>query len=208
MQASIQRRFGSMRNAMNEAGLPYLSRRETQRLSWQRRKAAGYDDHYRGVHWTDGNLLRLLRHLEKQHGYVSMNLLDQNGQTPSAYYFVKRFGSLAGARQLAHLPPRTHSQILLEALKRKREGKAIGPKPRDPLQRSCRRYRADDILHGLRRLANRQGIVSGRLINEDANLPSWDTVVNYFGSLSAAYKLAGLIRLPGKSVRFGLPPRE
>jgi len=36
-------------------------------------------------------------------------------------------------------------------------------------------------------------------------LPSWGTVVRHFGSLKAAYELVGLVRLPGKPVRFGLP---
>jgi hypothetical protein len=50
--------------------------------------------------------------------------------------------------------------------------------------------------------------ISARLIDEDANLPSSATVVHHFGSFSAAYQLAGLIRLDGKPVRFGLPPRK
>jgi hypothetical protein len=140
--------------------------------------------------------------------YVSGNLLDQNGGTPSAYHFIKRFGSLTKARELAQLSARSRSQIMLGALERKKEGKTIGRKPRDPGQRHGLRYRSDDILFGLKRLAKREGAVSARLIDEDANLPSWATVVYHFGSLSAAYQLAGLIRLNGTPVRFGLPPRK
>jgi hypothetical protein len=97
---------------------------------------------------------------------------------------------------------------MLAALKRKKEGKTIGRKPRRAGQRYGLRYRSDDILSGLKRLAKRKGAVSACLIDEDANLPSWATVVYHFGSLSAAYQLAGLIRLDGKLVRFGLAPRK
>jgi len=51
----------------------------------------------------------------------------------------------------------------------------------------------------------KKGRVSARLIDGDATLPSWGTVVRHFGSLKAAYELVGLVRLPGKPVRFGLP---
>jgi DNA invertase Pin-like site-specific DNA recombinase len=204
----IQRRFGSIPDAKKQAGLPVLSHSEAQRRSWTRRKAAGCDEYYQDVHWTDAKLLRALRQLEKQYAYVSTNLLDQNGGTPSACYFIKRFGSLTKARALAQLPARSRSQIMLAALQRKKEGKTIGRKSRHPGQRPGLRYRSDDILLGLKRLAKREGAVSARLIDEDASLPSWATVTNYFGSLSAAYQLAGLIRLDGKPVRFGLPPRK
>jgi len=201
--ATIKRYFGTMQAAMAEAGLPYLSHSQAMRLSWQRRKNAGCDEFYRGIRWTNGDLLRALRRLERKHGFLSMRLLDQNGETPNASFFIKTFGSLEKARQLAHLPPRSHSQLMIEALKRKREGTDVPSKPRDPLLASRRRSRPGDIIEGLQRLARRQGMVSARLIDEDPSLPSWATVANYFGSLSAAYKLAGLVRLDGKPVRFG-----
>jgi hypothetical protein len=191
---------------MREAGLPILSHSQIQRRAWKRRKAAGCDDYYLGVRWGDEKLLRALRGIQKRYGYISANLLDQNGSTPSAHYFVKRFGSLTRAKTLAKLPAQTHSQIMLAALKRKREGKTIGRRPRHPGQRPGLYYRSDDILLGLRRLAKRKGAISARLIDEEDNLPSSATVIHHFGSLSAAYQLAGMIRLDGKPVRYGLRP--
>jgi hypothetical protein len=47
----IQRRFGSISNAVGDAGLPVLSHAESQRCSWKRRKASGYDENYGGVRW-------------------------------------------------------------------------------------------------------------------------------------------------------------
>jgi hypothetical protein len=139
---------------------------------------------------------------------MSANLLNQNGGTPSTHYFAKRFGSLTQARALAKLPARTHSQIMSAALKRKKEGKMVGRQPRHPEQRPWLRYRSEDVLLGLKRLAKREGAMSALLIDDDANLPSSATVAHHFGKLSTAYQLAGLIRLDGKRVRFGLPPRR
>ena len=204
----IRRHFGSLPEAMRQADLPILSHSQIQLRSWRRRRAAGCEEYYLGVRWTDAKLLRALRRLHKQYGFISGNLLDHNGSTPSKCHFIRRFGSLTKARVLAKLPTQTHSQIMLAAWKRKKEGKILRRQPRHPGQRRGLHYRSDDILLGLKRLAKRAGMVSARLIDEDPTLPSWATVALHFGSLSAAYQLAGLIRLNGKPVRFGLPPRK
>ncbi|MDA9453721.1 hypothetical protein XI07_18785 [Bradyrhizobium sp. CCBAU 11445] len=149
-----------------------------------------------------------MRQLEEQNGYISATLLDQNGVTPSAYYFTKRFGSLTNGRTLADLPPRTASDVMKASLKRKEEGRAIiGRQPRLQGHRARPWYRSEDILVGLKRLAEQKGRVSARLIDEDSDLPSCGTVVRHFGSLTAAYELISLVRLAGKPVRFGLPPK-
>jgi hypothetical protein len=201
----IREHFGSLAEATRQAGLPVPTHSEQLRRVWKRRKAAGCDDYFAGVCWTDAELLRALRELEKQYGYTSVNLLDQNGVTPSAYYFVKRFGSITKARALAQLPVRTRSQLTREALKRKGEGKLIGRNPRHPEQPPHLGYRSNDILLGLKRLAEREGVISARLISDDPDLPSSTTVAHHFGKLSTAYRLVGLVRLEGKPVRFGLP---
>ena len=79
----IRRHFGSLPEAMRQANLPILSRSQIQLRSWKRRRAAGCDEYYMGVRWTDAKLLRALRQLHKQYGFISGNLLDQNGGTPS-----------------------------------------------------------------------------------------------------------------------------
>jgi DNA invertase Pin-like site-specific DNA recombinase len=201
----IREHFGSLAEASRQAGIPVPTHSDHLRLAWKRRKAAGCDDYFAGMRWTDAELLQALRELERQHGHTSGNLLDQNGVTPSAYYFVKRFGSITMARALAQLPLRTRSKLMRDALKRKREGKLIGRSRRHPGQvsRSC--YRSNDILRGLRRLAEREGVISARLIDHDPKLPSAAAVAHHFGKLSTAYQLVGLVRLEGKPVRFGLP---
>jgi DNA invertase Pin-like site-specific DNA recombinase len=203
----IRRHFGSIPQALKEAGVPILSKEQIQQLAWKRRKEAGYDEYYYGVRWTDEKLFRALRWLQRQYGYISGNLLNQNGETPSAAYFVKRFGSLNKARALAKLPVLTHSQVTLAACKRRRDGTLLPRKrirPRYPNQKPGLHYCSEDILSGLKCLAKREGRVSARLIDEDANLPAWGTVVKHFGSLSAAYRLAGLVQISASPKTFGL----
>jgi hypothetical protein len=120
-----RRRFGSISETMRQAGLPVLSDSQIQRRAWEQRKATGCDEYYRGIHWTEANLLRALRQLQKQYGFVSINLLNRNVGTPSANYFVKRFGSLTKARILAKLSDQTHSQIMVSAWKRKKGDNTI-----------------------------------------------------------------------------------
>jgi hypothetical protein len=202
----IRRHVGPIPEVLKKAGLAALSHGQMQRCAWERRRAAGCDEYYRGVHWTEAELLRALRQLQKRYGFISANLLDQNVGTPSANYFIKRLGSLAEARVLAKLPDQTRSQITASAWRRKKEGKAI---QRQPGLRPKQWYRPDDILARLRRLAKRKVGVSARLIDEDPSLPSWATVAFQFGSLGAAYQLAGLVRLDGTRYRrYGLPAQN
>jgi len=204
----IRRRFGTVPNALREAGLPVLSHTEIRLATWGRRRAAGSARTYKGVRWTDAELLRALRDLDKRYGYISANLLDQNGDTPTAYYYARRFGSLTRARVLARLLVPTRSQLTAAGMMRKKEGTLIRRKPPGTPRLPFLHYRSSDVLVGLRRLAEKNGLVSARLIDEDRSLPSWGAVRHHFGSLCAAYKLAGLVRLPGRPVRFGLPPQE
>lgn len=202
----IRTYFGSLAEATRQAGLPVPDHSEHLRRAWKRRKTAGCDDCFAGARWTDAELLQTLRDLEKQYGYTSANLLDQNGATPSAYYFVKRFGSLAEARALAQLPVLTRSQLTRDGRKRQKEGTLIRRNQRFPEQRPHLGYRSNEILIALKRLAERERIVSARLIDNDPDLPSAAAVAHHFGKLSTAYQLVGVVRLEGKPVRFGLAP--
>lgn len=201
----VRRRFGSLANALRKAGLPVPNHSEIQRNGWKRRKDGGGDEYILGVRWSDADLLQALRRVHIKHGYVTQNLLDWDKDTPGTYYFVKRFGSLTKAKALAKLPLETHSQITLAALQRKREGKTVGRQRRHPEQRPKLGYCTDDLLLGLKRLLDREGAVSARLINDDPNLPWSATVAHHFGKLSKAYRLLGLVRLEGRAMRHGYP---
>lgn len=204
----IRRHFGSLANALREAGLPVIPHSEVQKRSWERRKTAGCDEYYHGVRWTDARLLRALRELEYQFGYTSANLIDQNGSTPKSGYYAKRFGSLTKARKLAKLPSRSHSEITLAACKRRKEGTLIRRQHQDSSRIAVLRYRSEDILRGLRALARREGKITIALIDDEPNLPAATTVIHQFGSISRAYRLAGLVRLDGWPMRHGLPGRR
>jgi hypothetical protein len=199
----IRRHFGSLPEAVRQAGLPVLSHSERQLDVWRRRRAAGVDQYYLGVRWTGVEMLRAMKRLHKRYGYISNTLLDRNHHTPTAYYYAKRFGSVTMARLLARIPVQTISQSTTEAWKRRRVGKLIERGPRYPWQHPGLRYRSDEILIGLKRLAEREGVISMHRIDDDASLPSAATVIGHFGSMRAAYRLAGLVRLDGR--RFGMP---
>jgi len=201
----IIRHHGSLQAAYKEAGIPALTHAELQRVGWKRRKAAGCDEYYHGVHWTDAALLRALRKLEKQHGYMSANLLNQNGVTPKISYYAKRFGSLTKARALAKLPDRTQSEVALAGCRRRKEGTLLRRNRLLPGQPKWVHYRAEAILTGLRRLVKRQGKASISLIEDDPTLPSAATIIHRFGSIQSAYRLAGLVRLAGWPMRYGFP---
>jgi DNA invertase Pin-like site-specific DNA recombinase len=205
----IRKRFGALSAAIEQAGLPPVSRSEAQKRAWKRRRAAGCDEIYQGVRWSDERLARALRKLYKEHGYTTGNLINQNEAAPSADYYFKRFGSLDKARRYAGIPVLTLSQSVSAARKRKRDGKTtIKRQRRHPDQSIGLHYRSDDILLGLSNLVKKTGVISARLINEDTGLPSADCVIKHFGSLREAYRRAGIVQLEGKLVRFGLPSCE
>jgi DNA invertase Pin-like site-specific DNA recombinase len=199
----IRRHFGSLPEAVRQAGLPVLSHSERQLDVWRRRRAAGVDQYYLGVRWTDVELLRAMKRLHKRYGYISNTLLDRNHDTPTTYYYAKRFGSVTMARLLARIPAETLSQSTTAAWKRRRAGKLIERGPRYPFQHPGLRYRSDQILIGLKRLAERVGVISMHRIDDDPTLPSAATVIGHFGSMKEAYRLAGLAKLDGR--RFGMP---
>ncbi|QOG20572.1 recombinase family protein [Bradyrhizobium sp. SEMIA] len=204
----IRRHLGSLPRALKEAGLPVIPHSEVQKRSWERRKSNGCDEYYHGIRWTDARLLRGLRQLEQQFGYTSANLIDQNGSTPKSGYYVKRFGSITKARKLAKLPRRSHSDITLAACRRRKEGTLIRRKSQQSKLACVLRYRSEDILRGLRVLARREGKITIGLIDDEPHLPAASTVIHHFGSISRAYRLAGLVRLAGWPMRHGLPERR
>jgi hypothetical protein len=100
------------------------------------------------------------------------------------------------------------SQMVSAGRKRRKEGKLITRGQRHASQKPNLGYRSDEILRGLKGLAEKWGIISSRLINEDPNLPSAACVAHHFGKLSTAYGLVGIVRLEGKPIRFGLPENK
>ena len=109
---------------------------------------------------------------------------------------------------LARLPLLTKSQMVSAGPKRRKEGKLVRRGQRHAGQKPNLGYRSDEILRGLKGLAEKWGIISSRLIDEDPNLPSAACVAHHFGKLSTAYGLVGIVRLRGKPIRFGLPQNE
>src|SRR5258706_16292907 len=76
-----------------------------------------------------------------------------------------------------------------------------------PLPKCGRELRRDEkIIKSLQRLLAEKGRISQILINGLKGGPSADTVVNHFGSLTAAYELAGYV--PPDRPPFGMNGRH
>jgi DNA invertase Pin-like site-specific DNA recombinase len=122
----IRRHFGSLPEAMRQADLPILSHSLIQLRSWRRRKAAGYDEYYLGVRWTDAKLLRTLRQLHKQYGFISGNLLDHNGSTPSKCHFIDDLARSPRRGSWRSYPPRPIRRSCLPPGNEKRKARSLG----------------------------------------------------------------------------------
>jgi hypothetical protein len=75
---------------------------------------------------------------------------------------------------------------------------AVGYEERWPSRKRRREYSDDELLEGIRRLHAAYGYVTISLIYADPALPMCRVFVKRFGSISAAYTLAGF-PLPNRS---------
>lgn len=112
-----------------------------------------------------------LKALLDKEGRLTAALIDACPEIPSARRYMSRFGTLAEAERLAgYVRPRVS------------RGAAPDGKP---LSRAA-------ILEGLRRLHEDRGRVNVSLIQADRRLPSIGLIRKTFGTVTAAYRAAGL----------------
>jgi len=162
------------------------------------------------AHLDDGQLLALLKAAHLRHGSLSVAQLNADPELPSDHYFRARFGSLAAAYSLAAVPrggPKRRRSVRLVA---QAAPPVITQSPRD---RRRSPLSDESLIETLRRLHARDGYVSGRTLRREPGAPRAGLYQARFGSLTAAYDLAGLpighydrMRLAalGRQRRFGL----
>jgi DNA invertase Pin-like site-specific DNA recombinase len=117
----IQRKFGSLPNAFQAAGLPCLSRSEIQKDAYLRRrerearKPAGGNFREDGAlikpKFTPEDILVRLAQLLRAHGYLSTSMLNHDPYLPTADTIRKRFGTLTEAYAAAGWTP-TRQEII------------------------------------------------------------------------------------------------
>jgi len=165
---------------------PVLSLSQIQRRNWKRLRAAGRD--FLSVQWTDAKLLLALRQLERRNDMATLSgefARPRNGDTPRRATTIR--GGLArsprrAAWQNYRLGP-TRRSWWPPWKRKKKKAKSIRAKsPRHQGQRPGLHYRSEGHFgSGLKRLGKTgKARFSGRLIDEDAALPSSATVNQAF----------------------------
>jgi DNA invertase Pin-like site-specific DNA recombinase len=122
--------------------------------------------------------LQPLRDLLRKHGTLNIELVQRTPGVPSVACYTKRFGSLRNAFRLVGFTK-------------------YGPlcndgRPRRSSQKNTLRMTDKEVLGMLRALLNRNGYLSGKMVDATEGIPSKNTYALRFGSLSRAFQLAGL----------------
>lgn len=120
---------------------------------------------------TDEEMIEGLRRLLRREGRLSASVVNACPEIPRARLYEVRFGTLGAAFRLAG-----YNRPAVA-----RGGDEDGV----PIAREA-------VLDGLRRLAGEKGAINVALIQTDARLPSIGLIKKSFGSLTAAYRAAGL----------------
>lgn len=193
--ASYARYFGSLQAAYEAIGY-------SQRPSWGLLRG--------GAPLDDDQLLEMLREAYSRSGSLSVAQINAASELPSDHYFRRRFGSLATAFARAGLPrggPKRRRSVRI------RSDTPLGALPRAPEDRRRSPLSNADLLEVLRKLHKRDGYVSGSTLRREPGAPHVSLFQARFGSLTAAYGLAGLPSLPydrmriaalGRRQRFGM----
>lgn len=111
----LQRHFGKLTEAYRLAGIPY-GRTELQRMGHERWKAKRAGETPRETitrrwpelasRFSDDDLHECLRRLQKEHGYVTAQIIRDDELSPTPLLFATRFGSLLNAYASAGLENR------------------------------------------------------------------------------------------------------
>jgi DNA invertase Pin-like site-specific DNA recombinase len=124
----------------------------------------------RRPHKSEPDVIASLRRLLHARGRLSRKLIDECPYTPGTAAVCRMFGSMDQAY------------------------KRVGYTPKGWWRSSGSPALASDeaLLEMLRKLAEREGYISYKLINKDPSMPSASLYVSRFGSVTRAYQLAGL----------------
>lgn len=153
-------------------------------------RCAGYVKPFFTTHaggaWTREEVLAELKRLHEVRGHLSCQMIEEAQSLPSYNSVRKKLGSMSEIYALIGLPPKTHGEIVKEAMVRmgeKRRGLPQGPRRKH--------FSQEYLIRRLTALLSKHGYLSAPLIKADATLPSVTTIIERFGSLLQAYVIAG-----------------
>lgn len=153
-------------------------------------RCAGYVKPFFTTHaggaWTREEVLAELKRLHQVKGHLSCEMIEEAQNLPSYNSVRKKLGSMSEIYALIGVTPKTHGEIVKEAMARmgeKRRGLKQGPRRKH--------FSQEYLIRRLTVLLAKHGYLSAPLIKADATLPSVTTIIERFGSLLQAYVVAG-----------------
>jgi len=174
---AIDTRYGSLAAAFRSVGYEMPSR--------IKKNPAGQP-------YSDDDLLNDLRRIHLEKGYLSGHAIQADGQAPNRKYFVRRFGSLAKAFELAGFKMTSAERRRAAAAFREEHGISCKPpKPSIRQNHDGSPITDADLIAHLKRLLAKHGYLSVRLIDAAPEIPAKNLYRRRFGGLRAAYAHAG-----------------
>lgn len=135
-------------------------------------------------------MLELLRQAHRRHGYLAAGVIDADPSVPALSTYVKHFGSLRRAYQLAGLP-HAQDELLRQAHRRSiARGTASAVRGR-PFGQRCP-VSDEQLLSIMRDTYERRGDMSRTVLDAEPGGPRASLYQVRFGSLMHAYVRAGL----------------
>jgi DNA invertase Pin-like site-specific DNA recombinase len=179
-QQTLCRLFGSLQAAYDALGY--------QNERWRRRPRM------EGLVAKE-EMLAVLRAVYEREGHLSEAMLNADPSLPSAFLYRYHFGNLSNAYRLAGVPY-DYVEFKRRGMARTSAQRAGLPPRRVTVPRWPSvdgQYSDDELLDHLRRLHARHGYVTARLIRATDSPPP-ALFIHRFGSLTAAYRCAGLTK--------------
>jgi len=147
---------------------------EAAQAIYHARKQRAVNGKYRK--FSDDELLGALRRLWQEHGYLSRILIANTKNVPAVDTYHRRFGGLKGAFQRIGFAPQYGVR---------RKGFSSAGRP-------CG-LNDDGMLAALRRLWDKEGNLTSKIIDNSESVPCTDIYRRHFGSLLRVYQLIGFV---------------
>ncbi|MBZ9725841.1 hypothetical protein LB554_18010 [Mesorhizobium sp. CO1-1-11] len=155
-----------------------------------------------GNPYTNEDLLNELRRIHAEHGYLTAAIINKDLQSPTARYFIRRFGGLTNAFHLAGFGEANTTARREASLQSQHERHAKGVR-RSTVRcnEDGSRITDDQLLDHLRRLMDQHGHLSVDVIDSDPTIPTSKFFRRRLGGLKAAYARVGYLSDQSSIVR-------
>lgn len=147
-----------------------------------------------GKPYTDEDLLNVLRRIYAEHGQLTTAIINEDLHSPTARYFIRRFGGLTNACHLAGFGEVNLTSRGAASLRNQHERHERGVrKAAIRFNEDGSRITDEQLLNHLRRLMDRHGHLSVDVIDADPTTPTSRFFRRRLGGLKAAYARVGYL---------------